>query len=519
MVTTYPDGTTPSIVIIGAGVSGICMGIQLKEQLGLTSFKIYDLESDIGGTWFSNIYPGCACDVPSHLYSYSFAKKPDWSQHYPSQPELYKYFKGIVDRYDLMQYIQFRSVVTSAVWSEKDQIWNLVIQKFDDNGKYTEEHVSANIVVSAVGALRVPNVPSIFKDVKEGIVHTAKWDKNIELEGKRVAIVGSGASAVQVIPAIVNKVKHLTVLQRTPTWVIPRRNFIYPEYMKTLFKYVPGLATAWRCFIFTRNEIFHQAFKRGSFMSSIVSAAALKLANYHIESQLGDPELLKVLKPNYGVGCKRIVVSDEYYPAFKKENVDIITDPIDRVEDHTIVTTHIEDGKQVERRTEVDVIILATGFQILKVDNLNIIDKRGKSIWETWLSDDGPKTYYGITAPDLPNYFILLGPNTGLGHSSIIFMIECQVNYIIQAIREMMQKNLATLEVKEEYQNKFAVENDKKLESTVWTGGECSSWYMNQNRKVIALWAENCTSYWRQTRQFELDAYRCTSRSSSKKTQ
>ncbi|KAK9709856.1 hypothetical protein K7432_008753 [Basidiobolus ranarum] len=478
----YPDGSTPKVAILGGGLSGICTALQLKRQLGLESFTIYESHSDFGGTWFANKYPGCACDVPSHIYSISFEPKSDWTEKYSKAPEILEYCRNLAKKYNLYDHARLNTVVNSITWDDKVKIWKLKVQPRDGE----EEEVSADFIVSGVGALRSPAIPEMFENFKGPSVHSAQWDSKFEIEGKDIAIIGSGASAVQIIPEIADKVKNLYVYQRTPTWVVPRNNYKFSSVVKWIFQYVPFVRRMYRWFGFLGYEIQFSISRPGSLVSRIGTKRSLQ----HLKNQVTDPTKRVLLTPNYTIGCKRVVVSDDYFPALDKPNVHIETSPISGVEGQTILT---ESNKQ-----KVDAIILATGFKVQDfLSPMKVYGKGGHEISDIW--NTTPKSYLGILSPGFPNMFMLLGPNTGLGHNSVMFMIECQVNYVIKVISEMMKRDYSTVDVKTSAQEKYDSEIQQSLKKSVWVSN-CRSWYKNSEGIVTALWSGNCIDYWRATK-------------------
>eukprot|EP01111_Echinosteliopsis_oligospora_P017690 TRINITY_DN7769_c0_g1_i1.p1 TRINITY_DN7769_c0_g1~~TRINITY_DN7769_c0_g1_i1.p1 ORF type:complete len:520 (-),score=102.96 TRINITY_DN7769_c0_g1_i1:38-1597(-) len=491
---TYSNGTTPSIVIVGSGISGMCAAIQLKRQLGLTSFTLYSLENEVGGTWMVNVYPGCACDVPSHLYSFSFEPNPNWTEKYSGQREIHKYLIDVAKKHDLYSHIKFRTAITSAIWDSSKNKYHISSKNLDTG---LIEESFADILINGGGGLRIPNIPEKFKEFKGPLCHSAQWNPSLDFHDKTVAIIGSGASAIQIIPQLAESVKKLQVYQRTATWVVPRDNYSYPRWLKSLFRVSPFCQRIYRSFIYLNNEITFYAFRRDSYLSPVVSRVASRLAAKNLKNSLPDEDIRNKLTPKYTMGCKRISVSNDYLPSFTRENVSLITEPIEKVDGNTIKTTTQE--------READVIILATGFDLLKsVADTKIIGLDGADLQEQWR--DCPRAYLGISYDKLPNAFFLVGPNTGLGHNSIIFMIECQVNYIIEAIRTMMKQDKASIVVKPERQISFCEELDEKMQHTVFASG-CGSWYQNKLGKVIAMWYGNCTTYWNMTKTFNMNDY------------
>jgi cation diffusion facilitator CzcD-associated flavoprotein CzcO len=456
--------------------------------LGLTSFTIFETNKDVGGTWLTNTYPGCACDVRSHLYSYSFELNPDWSESYSPQPEIWQYIKKVAQKYDLYPHIKFETEVKSMSWVESKNQWKVVT--VDKNSNQAEEAKYFDIVINGPGALRLPNVPEQFKSFKGPMIHSAEWDPTVDLDNKIVGIIGSGASAVQIIPSIVKNVKELHVYQRKPAYVIPRPQTPFSKFTKAIFFYFPFITWLYRCFIFLTAEFLHPAFKKNSWMSFLGTKYSTRL----ITSQLpGRDDLQKQLTPKFSFGCKRLLISSDYYPALGQPHVKLHSQPIKSVEDQSILT---EDG----HLQKLDVLILATGYRVHDYFGpMQIYDKNGDDVLKSWKSTV-PMTYYGIVSSGAPNHFILLGPNTALGHNTVVYMIECQVNFSVSVIREMMKRDAKYVCVKKRAEEKFMNWIQTELKDTVWGGTTCGSWYANDRGVITTLWPENCISYWNKTK-------------------
>ncbi|ORX90048.1 flavin-binding monooxygenase-like protein [Basidiobolus meristosporus CBS 931.73] len=464
----------------------MCIAIQLKRTLGLDSFTIYESGDDLGGTWLANKYPGCACDIPSHVYSFSFEPNPDWSEKFSQGPEILNYCRNVAKKYNLYPYTKLRTTVNSAFWDKEAQLWRIKIQERDGD----EKEVSANIIVSGVGLLRTPAIPEKFTNFKGPYIHSAQWNSEFDVEGKDVAIIGNGASAIQIIPEIVNKVKTLYVYQRTPSWIVPRNNYRYNGVVKWIFRYVPFVRRVYRWFLFLNLEMRFGITQPGTWISRMGARRGL----LHMKNQVTDLNKRSLLTPHYAIGCKRIVVSDDYFPALDQPHVHIETSPITGIEGHTVLT---ESNKQT-----VDAMILATGFRVQDfLAPLKVYGKGGNEISEVWQSE--PKSYLGIMSTGFPNMFMLLGPNTGLGHNSALFMIECQANYTVKMVSEMMKRNCRSVEVKKSAQEQFDSKVQKELSRSVWATG-CRSWYKNHNGIITALWSGNCIDYWRATRSLKV---------------
>ena len=479
MTETRPPLPHVRVAIIGAGFSGLCMGIKLREA-GIEDFVILEKADEIGGTWRENTYPGCACDVPSHLYSFSFEPNPDWSRAFSPQPEIQRYLLHVTEKYGLRPFIRFGAEVTRAEWSEDESRWHVTASD--------GETLTARYLVSGAGGLHVPSWPDIkgLSDFEGEMFHSAEWNHDYDLRGKHVAVIGTGASAIQFVPEIAPEVGHLTLFQRTAPWIMPKEDPVFSDNTKKTFKHIPILREMLRKLIYARMEFTTFMFttkpewvKHGETM-----------ARAHIESVIADRELRKKVTPEFPMGCKRVLLSNNYYPALTRDNVDLDTSGIEEV---TASGVRTKDGRHVE----VDAIILGTGFKPMEMpDGLSILGRDGRSLRDDW--SEGPEAYLGITCSGFPNYFIMVGPNTGLGSNSIIFMIEAQARYIMDAIRMMEQSGIASIEVKRDVQTEFNRELVQGLEGTVWTAG-CNSWYQTKSGRIAAIWPESTVEYWWRT--------------------
>ncbi|MFD8497393.1 flavin-containing monooxygenase [Amycolatopsis sp. NPDC059657] len=479
----------PEVIIIGTGFSGLGMAIQLKRQ-GRNDFVLLEKADDIGGTWRDNSYPGCACDVPSHMYSYSFEPKADWSRAYSRQPEIWDYLKELTDKYGLREHIRFGEEVTSARW--EDNQWVVGTSKGEYRGQF---------LVAGVGALHIPNIPALpgIERFKGHSFHSATWDHEYDLHGKRVAVVGTGASAIQFVPEIVGEVSELHLYQRTPPWVLPRGNGRIKESTQRLFERVPLVRKAYRNAVYWAAESLAVGFNG--------HPGILKVGEYfgkrHIAKQIADPELRRKVTPDYTLGCKRVLGSNKYYRALTSGHVDVITDGIQEVREHSIVTSG-----GVER--EVDAIIYATGFHVTdSFDYLDIKGREGVDLASKW-RDEGIQTHLGITVNGFPNAFFLLGPNTGLGHNSVVFMIESQIRYALDAMRMVRRSRAEAFEVRASVQAAFNDEIQRKLASGVWSTGGCTSWYLDSKGVNRTIWPGFTWQYWLRTRKVDTGDFELT---------
>lgn len=468
------------IAILGAGFAGICAAIRLRAA-GFEDLTLFERAADVGGTWRENTYPGCACDIPSHLYSFSFAPNPEWTRMYPRQAEIWDYLRRIVDRYGLRPRIRFGTEVVEARW---DAGWTLRLA----DGR--EERF--DVVVSAIGFLSRPKLPQVAGlDAFEGpVFHSAQWRHDVDLAGKRVAVVGTGASAVQIVPEIARRAARVTVWQRTPPWVVPRADRAFSARERAAFRRFPLLARLLRWRIYARQELLVSGFLGGRFIQKQLRRYGERM----IARQVGDPALRARLTPDYVPGCKRIIVSSDWYPALQRDNVELVSEAVAKLEGRKVA------GVSGATR-EADVVVLATGFDASGfLGRLQVFGRDGCELGATW--KDGAATHLGISVAGFPNWFLLVGPNTGLGHNSIVFMIEAQVSYLVQALRS----GARTLEVRPEAQAASYAEVQRRLQGTVWLSG-CRSWYLTEDGRNDTLWPGSTIEYWWRTRRFDAARY------------
>jgi cation diffusion facilitator CzcD-associated flavoprotein CzcO len=480
------------VAIIGAGLGGLCAAIQLQKA-GITDYVILERAAEVGGTWRDNIYPGCACDIPSHLYSYSFEPQRDWSRPYPSQPEIQSYILALVQKYSLRQRLQLGSNVSAARWDAVQMRWLIEV-----NGQAA---FSARFMIAALGPLNKVSIPDVpGRDAFAGAqFHSSQWRSDVPLAGKRVAVVGTGASAIQIVPELARTAQSLHVFQRTPSWLVPRSNHACGALRRWAYAHVPGLQRLNRWRIYWLNEWITRSYLGSTAVRGVVRWLALG----HLKRQVQNPSLRAQLTPAYEPGCKRIAVSNHFYPALQQPHVHLVTQGIARLEPNAIVTA---DGT----RTECDAIVWCTGFKVTEfVDPaLKIVGENGVELGELWRTQPA-QSYLGLSVAGFPNMFLVVGPNTGLGSNSIIFMIECQVRYMVQAIVHMQQnsyKNNSCLRIKYAGQQAFYSDTQRKTKQTVWTSG-CASYYQSADGRLDTLWPGFTTSYWRLTRRFDPRQY------------
>lgn len=455
------------ILIIGTGFGGIATAWHLK-QAGEHDFVILERKGDVGGVWRDNGYPGCACDVQSHLYSFSFAPNPDWTQHFSPQPEIHAYLQKCARDFGLMPHIRFHHDVTRLDWKENAGEW--VVQT--SQGEFHAQHV-----VGAFGVLSDPEIPRIngIENFKGQVFHSATWPKDFDPKGKRVAVVGTGASALQFIPAIQPDVARMHVFQRTPPWVMPRHDGPIHAVTRLAYRHVPKLMQAERLRLYTQRESFVLGFRHPRLMKQ-----AQKTALAHLNGAVKDPALRAKLTPDYTLGCKRILISNTYYPALAQGNVDVITDGVATVTPDSVIG---QDG--VERK--VDTIIFGTGFKTRDLPFANYIhNDKGQTLSEAWAGS--PKAYMGTTVHGFPNLYLLHGPNIGLGHTSVIYMFEAQAQHIVGVVKLADRKGVDIIEPSAAAQQKFLAKIEKDMKGTVWVAGGCSSWYLDSTGRASQLW-------------------------------
>jgi cyclohexanone monooxygenase len=484
-------GDTPTVAIIGAGAGGLLMGIRLKRA-GFDRFTIFERSDGVGGTWRDNSYPGAACDIQSHMYSYSFELNPNWSRPYGTQPELLAYFEHCADKYGLRSHLRCNMGIAEARWDADACCWHLTAE--DGSGH------TADVLVSALGMLNVPNYPAIpgLDDFEGTLFHSARWDHRVDLEGKRIGSIGTGASSVQFLPELAKVADHLHVFQRSPTWVMPKVDEPFTEDDRADFARL-GRARLHRWKIFTRYErmtSFRVADETTSERESIALA--------HLDRVILDRDLREQLTPHFPIGCKRLLLTNDYLPIYNQANVELVTSPISRV---TPTGVDTEDGSE----RDLDVLILGTGFKA--ADHLGAIDVYGDSgrrLHDQWA--DGAEAHLGITVKGFPNLFMLYGPNTNQGGNSIIFIHESQVHYIMGAIRRL-SRHRGALAVKEARQDAYNAKIQRAMAGTVWDGG-CTNYFRGPSGKITTQFPYPARRYWAWTRHFRAGDFTFTRKES-----
>ena len=477
------------VVIVGTGFSGLCMAIRLKQS-GVEDFVLLERADDVGGTWRDNHYPGCACDVQSHLYSYSFEPKPDWSRQFAPQPEIWSYLRRCAEKYGILPHVRYNANVVSSRFDEASSQWVLSTQ---DGRTFRGQ-----VMVSGAGALSNPFIPPTqgMEGFEGEMFHSAHWRHDVDLRGKRVAVIGSGASAIQFLPRIAPKVAQVIYFQRTAPWVLPKPDWKRSAFSIRLTSLLPFTQKLHRWATYWILE--------GRVLGFVISPKVLKvlewLGRWHIRKHVKDPAKRAALTPRFSAGCKRVLISNDYYPAMARDNVRIVTEGIARITPSAVVTS---DG--VEH--PADVIIWGTGFQVQElVPRGAYVGIGGRDLAEVWGRQGGPEAFLGMTVSGFPNLFFMMGPNTGLGHSSMVYMIESQAQYALDAILKMRRKGVRVVDVKPERQRHFVEDMQSRLKGTIWASG-CKSWYLNESGKNTTLWPGFTFRYRQITRAFKWGDY------------
>jgi cation diffusion facilitator CzcD-associated flavoprotein CzcO len=475
------------VAIIGAGFGGIGAGIRLRRA-GRADFVILERAAAVGGTWRDNHYPGCACDVPSHLYSFSFAPNPDWSHSFSRQPEIRRYLDAVATRHGLRDHLRFGAEVQQARWDGAAARWRI---------RTARGEMTAGVLISAAGPLSEPSVPGIpgLDSFPGPVFHSARWDDAASLDGKRVAVIGTGASAIQIVPQLQPRASRLVLFQRTPAWVLPRRDRAISRPERWLYRHIPLAQRAARLGIYLSRESLAGAFVNHPQMLQMAQRLALR----HLAKSVPDPELRAKLTPSYVMGCKRILLSSDFYRAVSQPSAEVVASGLAKIDGSTLVAA---DGTS----REVDAIIFATGFHATDVPIAErVYGAAGISLAQAWGGD--MRALRGTTVPGFPNLCLVIGPNTGLGHNSMIHIIESQLSYILGYLGELDRTGAAALDARQGAQARWCAEIERRLAPSVWATGGCVSWYLNEAGRNPTLWPGSTLRFRRATRRLDPSEY------------
>jgi cation diffusion facilitator CzcD-associated flavoprotein CzcO len=472
------------VAIVGAGFSGMGAAIRLRRA-GFTDLVILERAEDVGGVWRDNLYPGCACDVQSHLYSFSFAPNAGWTRAYSPQREILGYLQDCADRFDVRPLVRFGTALTSA--RREGDRWRIATSRGE---------LTADVLVLATGALSEPAVPDIpgLATFPGTVMHTARWDPAVDLAGQRVAVIGTGASAIQAVPELQPVVRELVLVQRTPPWVLPHLDHAIPGWARRMYRAFPFLQRASRALIQAAREMLALGF-----LHPAILRAAHRFARWNLARQVPDPALRARLTPDYTLGCKRVLLSDRYLPALTRPNVRVVDGPVREIRGRVLVTPEGEHG--------VDAIVLATGFRVLDMPIAGAVHgSDGRSLADVWAGS--PRAHLGLTVTGFPGLFLLLGPGTGVGHTSVLLMMEAQLEHVASALEHMRSHGIRAIEPRPEAQARFVAELDARSAGTVWVRGGCRSWYLDRAGRNSALWPGATFSFTRRVRRFDPEEYR-----------
>ena len=486
-----PPSETLDVLIVGGGFGGLCTAIQLRRR-GIRDFVILEQAGDVGGTWQANTYPGCACDVQSHLYSYSFELNPDWSRAFSPQPEIEAYIRRCAERYDLKPHLRFGTRLRQARFDEERDEWCV---EAEDGRRWR-----ARVLVMATGGLSVPSLPAVpgLDEFKGPRFHSARWDPDYDPRGRRVAVVGTGASAIQIVPGIADQVEKLYLFQRTPPWILPRFDRRFTRFERWLFRHCRPFMKLYRALLYWRLESRAVVFTLAPALSRLIELAC----RWHIRRGIKDPDLRAAVTPDYRPGCKRVLLSDDYYSTLERGNVTLVPQGVRAATPEGLVA---EDGSEFA----VDTVVFATGFQATHpIPAGQVLGRDGIDLVERWR--EGAEAYKGMAVSGFPNLFLLGGPNTGLGHNSVVFMIESQVRYLMGAIAAMREAGATRVEVRRDVEIVFNERLQRRLGRTIWSSG-CNSWYLDEQGRNVTLWPGFTVEYWWRTRRFDGTAYQLSS--------
>lgn len=475
-----------AVAIAGAGFSGLGLAMRLRAA-GIEDFVVLERGTDVGGIWRDNAYPGCACDIPSVLYSFSFAPRANWTRSFPGRDEIWQYLRDCAAQSGVAPRVTFGFDLQRAVYDESAALWSLAAR----DGRT----VRARVLVLATGALNRPNVPELpgLETFAGPVFHSSQWRPDVDLRGLHVAVVGTGASAIQIVPAIAPHVRSLTLYQRSAAWILPRRDAEVAPLARAARRWIPGLARLQRSALFWALEARGLGFVRHLGLLSVAEAAS----RAHLNAQVRDPALREALTPNYRLGCKRVLLSDDFYPALARDNVELVRGAVAAVDGDALVT---EDGS----RRPAGAIVLATGFRATGLPEIEIAGRGGRTLAQAWSA--GMEAYLGSTVAGFPNFFTIVGPNTGLGHNSMVEIMEAQYRYVLGALEAMAAREVRAFDVRPESQARYNRWLRERLAATVWSSG-CTSWYLDASGRNTTLWPGLASEFARRTRRFDAEAY------------
>jgi cation diffusion facilitator CzcD-associated flavoprotein CzcO len=479
------------VAIVGAGFGGLGAAIRLLQS-GERDIVVLERAQDVGGTWRDNSYPGCACDVPSVLYSFSFAPNPGWTRSFSRQPEIWEYLQHCVDQFALRPYLRFGVELERATWDDSAQRWAL---------RTSSGELTADILVSATGPLCEPRIPDLpgLESFEGTVFHSARWRHDHDLAGREVAVVGTGASAVQFVPRIAPEVKRLTVFQRTAPWVVPRSDRALSRWEHAAYRRFPVLQRLVRTAVYGAREALVLGL-----LHPRLARVAQRAAERHLHRQVPDPRMRAALTPDYALGCKRILISSDYLPALSRPNVSLQTTAVARVRPRSVVGA---DGSE----HPADTIILGTGFHVTDQPIAERVAGRdGRTLAEHW--QGSPTAYDTVTVSGFPNFFLVLGPNSGLGHTSVVIMAEAAIDHLVAAVRHLRVTGAAALEPSPAAQAAFVREVDRRMRGSVWTAGGCRSWYLDRTGRNSTLWPGFTPPFRRRLRTLRPEDYLLTPR-------
>jgi cyclohexanone monooxygenase len=471
-----------SVGIIGAGPGGLALGIFLQKA-GFRDYTIFDREDGVGGTWRINTYPGLACDVKSHLYSFSFDLNGQWSRLWSGQAEILRYFERCAQRYGLLPHVKFNTEVVSAQWDATDSQWRLTTA--------TGEVHTFDVVVSAVGLFTRPLMPALVEEepFTGTVMHSAAWDHSVDVTGARVAVLGTGSTASQLLPELAAKAEQVYSIQRSPTWVLPKPDRPYTDREKWVFDHIPFAKKVYRTRLWLRSESNIAVIENGSDKTQEFRSIAVK----HLEAAVADPELRRKLTPDHPLGCKRLVFSSDFIPALTRPNVDVVASPARALRARSLVT---EDGTELD----VDIVVCATGYAAADyLGQIDVTGENGVSLRDHWR--DGASAYLGMAVPGFPNFFMLYGPNTNVGSNSVIFMLEAQAHYIVRALKYLRRKRKTYVAVRPAAMAEFLGRIDEWMQGTVWLT-RCNSYFRAPGGRVVTQWPRSARAFWGMTRRF-----------------